>query len=61
MTNKPHRNAIWDEEKEAWRLGNLWYMPDKCYLGQWAWYNWDTNEIVAECLDPDAEVEVMIV
>ena len=57
---QPHPRAVFDGERRTWRLGELWYMPDKCSLSPWVWYDWDKDEVVGECLNPDARVEVKI-
>ena len=60
MSNPPRKNAEWDEGKQRWHIGHVYYMPDKTYMSPWCWYNFEKDEVVAECCNPEAEVLINV-
>lgn len=57
---RPHPNAVWNKERQRWKLMSVWWMPDKAPLGCWCWYDWDEERVVGVCLDPDARISITV-
>lgn len=47
MTNSPNKDSVWDEEHQRWKMGNMYYMPDKTTYSPWCFYDFVNDRVIA--------------
>jgi hypothetical protein len=59
-SNPPRPNCIWDELNKRWKLGNVYYMPDRTIYSPWCWFDFVKDKVIAECHDPEEVIKINI-
>lgn len=57
MNNPPNKDAVWDEKRKRWRMGDMFWMPDKTIFSPWCFYDFDKDRVIASG-DPERVVRI---